>query len=681
MYASVNWMNDYVDPPATADEQAELLTRAGFPLEGREPVNGSDVRQDFEMISNRGDCVCHVGLAREIAAMSGRTLNLPRSDPEAGGPAAKDRVRLDNREPGRCPLYTARVITGVKVRPSPPWLADRLRAIGQIPRNAIVDASNFVLFELGQPTHVFDLAKLGGPAIIVRMAEPGEPFLPIGEATVEVMLTGDDLVIADETRAVAIAGVKGGAETAVTDATTDILIEAATFDRVSVRNTSRRLNIASDSSYRFERGVHPAGVDAAAKRLAGLILDLCGGELCTGVLSAGAPIPKPASVTMRTERARKLLGVPITDQQMVEALRRLGFEPKRARGVIRCTVPIHRLDVEREVDLIEEVGRVFGQDNLPVTDTIRIRVAPAQPTEEARRAVNNALSGMGYLETLTHSLVSEEAARLFLLPGRELLRVDDERARAEPVLRPSLLPSLLRVRAFNADNGVEDVKLFESASTFWRADRSHSEEVMLALVSDVDDSGAGLRPVRGVIGRLVEIVLGASARLELTPDDSAPWLAPGSGALVGAGGETIGRLGVVAAAVAQRFGLEHPILAAELDLPRFYDRYPPDTEARPLPSLPAIERDISAIVGEKVTWAQLREVVEALELEFLEAIEFVTTFRGKPVPRDHKSVTFRLRFRAPDRTLQHDQVDPQVQAVVTAIETRLGGEIRKQAHP
>ncbi|MCZ6444831.1 MAG: phenylalanine--tRNA ligase beta subunit-related protein, partial [Planctomycetota bacterium] len=278
MYTSATWINEYLDPPATPEEQAELLTRAGFPFEGREALGGSDVRQDFEMTSNRGDCVSHLGLAREIAAISGRALKPPQPSAIATGPPAQQVVTVTNLEGTLCPLYMARVIRGVRVGPSPQWLAGRLRAINQIPRNNIVDASNFVLFELGQPTHVFDLARLAGPQIIVRTAKGGERILPLGEGASAINLSEEDLVIADAKCAVAIAGVKGGAQTAVTEATTDLLIESASFDPATVRRTSRRLQIESDSSFRFERGVHPGQVTAGAQRLVELILELAGGE-------------------------------------------------------------------------------------------------------------------------------------------------------------------------------------------------------------------------------------------------------------------------------------------------------------------------------------------------------------------------------------------------------------------
>ncbi|MHC4711155.1 MAG: phenylalanine--tRNA ligase beta subunit-related protein [Planctomycetota bacterium] len=322
------------------------------------------------MTSNRGDCICHVGLAREIAAISSRTLKTPRAAPAATGPPAGLAVAVTNLEPKLCPLYTARLICGVTVRPSPGWMADRLRAINLIPRNNIVDASNFVLFELGQPTHVFDVAKLEGPEIIVRLATGGERFLPIGEGAEEITLTGQDLVIADSRVPVAIAGVKGGALSAVSETTADILLESAAFDPVSV----------------------------PAQRLAEIILEVAGGELAEGVVFDGAPIPQLAEVTMRPDRCRALMGVPIETEQMVEWLARLEFRPRVEDGLIRCVVPVHRLDIEREVDLIEEV------------ETIEIRIAPPQSAELGRRALFDALVGMGFVETVTHSLTAGQAA-------------------------------------------------------------------------------------------------------------------------------------------------------------------------------------------------------------------------------------------------------------------------------
>jgi phenylalanyl-tRNA synthetase beta chain len=673
MYTSSLWLNDYLDPPASATEQAELLTRCGFPLEGREELSGEDVRQDFEMSSNRGDCVSHYGLAREIAAISGRRLKPPEGSPKTSGPAAETFVRVTNHEPALCPRYTARVIRGVKVGPSPKWLASRLEAIGQHPRNNIVDASNFVLFEMGQPTHVFDLATLAGSEIVIRKARGGERMLPIGEGAQPVALGPDDLVIADADRPVAIAGVKGGAETAVGDTTTDVLIEAAAFDPYAVRCTSRRLGIASDSSYRFERGVHSGQVDEAAERLAAMIMENAGGTLAPGVVADGAPPPTPREVSMRIDRCRAIMGVEIAAERMIEWLEVLEFAPKHDRkaGVIRCVVPVHRLDIDREIDLIEEVGRMHGHDNLPVTETIQVRVAPVQSIELARQAVTSTLAGMGFVETVTHSLIDETQAAPFLLPGHEPLGVLDE----PTVLRPSILPSLLRVQAHNRHNGVRDLELFEQASVFSLVEGEHREQPQLAMVMDLDGVESGLRPLRGVIERLIEMVLGPDVAVDVSPDEAAMWLAPG--AVVRAGGEALGRLGLIEAGLGHRLGLEGPVAAAELEMPRFYEHFPPLTEASALPSFPAVERDISAIVESALPWSRVRELVDGLGLEHLETLEFVTSFSGRQIGRGRNSVTLRLRFRAPDRTLTHEEVDGPTGAVIGALEKNLGAEIRK----
>jgi phenylalanyl-tRNA synthetase beta chain len=675
VYTSVTWMNDYLEPPADAEEQADLLTRAGFPLEQREPLSGSDVRQDYEMTSNRGDCTCHVGLAREIAAISRRTLKVPRPVLAASGAPAGLTVAVTNRQPNLCPLYTARLIRGVTVRPSPGWIAQRLEAINLIPRNNIVDASNFVLFELGQPTHVFDLAKLAGPEIIVRLAQGGERFLPIGEGAEEITLSGEDLVIADARVPVAVAGVKGGAVSAVTEKTTDILIESATFDPVSVRNTSRRLNVESDSSYRFERGVHPGQVNAAAERLVELILETAGGELAEGVVFDGAPIPQLARVSMRPERCRALVGVPLDVEQMVEWLAALEFQPRVADGLIECTVPVHRLDVQREVDLIEEVARMMGHDTLPVRETIEVRLAPPQSTELGRRAICDALVGMGFVETVTHALVGAPAAEAFLPPGREALRLEASAAGTESVLQPSVLPGVLRVLAHNHDNGVRHLKLFEIASTFTAGGDDCREQRTLALVADVEHFDDGLRPLRGIVERIAQIMQGPGAGITVAPDGAAPWLAPG--AVVSLAGQAVGRIGVIAAAVCRQFGLDGPVAAAELELEPLVRTYPPDTEAHALPAFPAVERDISAVVDEGVSWQRLHDLVEGLGLEHLEAVEFVGAFRGRQIGPGRKSITVRLRFRAADRTLVHESVDLQAEAAMKAFASELGAEIRR----
>lgn len=686
MRTSVLWLNDYLDRPADATEQAAALTSAGLPLDGDGVADNGEHWQEIETTSNRGDCLCHVGMAREVAAVTGRAVRMPKAAlPATKGEAAAS-VRVKNHEPALCPRYTARVIRGVKVGPSPEWLQRRLIAIGQIPRNNVVDATNFVLFELGQPTHVFDLATLAGGEIHVRRAKDGEAFLPLGADAKEVKLTTSDLVIADRDRPVALAGVKGGALASVGDSTTDLVLEAATFDAVSVRNTSRRHGIASDSSYRFERNVHAAEIDAAADRLAALILEIAGGTLEAGVVADGAPLPPSRAIGLRPARARQILGFDVSTARMVELLDTLGFSPRvtgsGASEVIETIAPARRVDVEREIDLIEEICRLNGLDAVPVADTLAIRVPRRNPIERGTRDVKDLLVGMGFVETITHSLVAEKAAEAFLPAGATVLRVDDERAGGEPALRPSVVTSLLRVRRHNEDQGLAQLRLFEFASAFHHAGGTHIERPTLALVADAPtdarDSHGGqdaFRLMRGVVERVLHMVAPHRARVEFVPAPSArSWLAASARVVVD--GAEIGIVGVMDQRVLKTHGLERPTAAAELELRGLFAHYPPENAAVELPAFPAADRDISAIVAETVAYGDIESTIRGLGLADLESVSFVTTFRGKQIGDSRKSVSLRLVFRKPDGTMKSEEADASVARAIDALRSKLGAEIR-----
>ncbi len=686
MRTSVLWINDYLDRPADAAEQAAVLTAAGLPLDGADTAENGEPWQEIETTSNRGDCLCHVGMAREIAASTGRSLKFPKVELKPSAARAADVVKVRNHEHAMCPRYTARVIRGVKVGPSPEWLQRRLIAIGQIPRNNVVDATNFVLFELGQPTHVFDLATLAGAEIHIRRAKAGEPFLPLGSDAKEIKLTANDLVIADRDRPVALAGVKGGALASVNEQTTDLVLEAATFDAVAVRSASRRHGIASDSSYRFERIVHPAEIDAAADRLAALIIEIAGGTLCDGVVADGAPLPAARSIRLRPARARQILGFDIETPRMMRLLDTLGFAPKLsgsgATEAIDTTAPARRVDVEREIDLIEEICRLNGLDAVPISDTIPIRVPQRNPIERGTRDVKDLLVGMGFIESITHSLVAEKAGEAFLPKGATLLRVDDERAGGEPALRPSVVTSLLRVRRHNEDQGAANLRVFEFASAFHYAGGTHVERPTLALVADAPadgtagarDAQGAFRLMRGVVERVLSLVVPRVAKIELVKSDATPWLSAGARVLVD--GREIGVVGVVDGRVLKAHGLERPMAAAELELRGLLAKYPPENAAQELPAFPAADRDISAIVSEQVSYGDIDLAIRALGLANLESVSFVTTFRGKQIGDGKKSVSLRLVFRKHDGTMKSEEADASVTRAIATLREKLGAEIR-----
>ena len=686
MRTSVKWINDYLDRPADASEQAAVLTAAGLPLDGGDTAENGEIWQEIETTSNRGDCLCHVGMAREIAASTGRSLRPPTTTLVSSGPPARDFIRVTNHEHAMCPRYTARVIRGVTVAASPAWLQTRLIAIGQIPRNNIVDATNFVLFELGQPTHVFDLATLNGAHIHIRKARADEPFLPLGSDAKEIKLTANDLVIADQDRVVALAGVKGGASASVSETTTDVVLEAATFDPIAVRSASRRHSIASDSSYRFERIVHAAQIDEAADRLASLILEIAGGTLCQGVVEAGAPIPEPRKITLRPVRCRAILGFDISTARMMELLATLGFSPRcvgtGASEVIETIAPARRVDVEREIDLIEEICRLHGLDAIPVADTISVRVPTENPVERGTRAVKDLLVGMGYIETVTHTLIGERAAEPFLMHGAKLLKVDDDRAGGEGALRPSVVASLLRVRRHNLDQGAHNLRLFEFASAFHYANGTHVERPTLAMLADMPegtrDAQIAYRLMRGMVERVLALVVPRSATIAFVKSNEPAWLSSCARIVVdaGRGAIDIGCVGLVDTRILKANGIDRPTAACELQLRTLLAQYPPLNGAVELPAFPASERDISAIVADSVEYAAIeREIVE-LQLPCLESVQFVTTFRGKQIGEGKKSVSLRLLFRASDRTLRSEEADGAVARAVTQLRDALGAEIR-----
>jgi phenylalanyl-tRNA synthetase beta chain len=682
MDISIDWLNAYFGPsdePISPEDAGRVLTELGFPVEGTTPLPDGDMCIDFELTSNRGDCACHVGFAREVAAATGRTLTLPEVPENTTGDAAADHATIEIEDLEGCPRYTGWVIRDVTIGPSPDWLVKRLESIGQRSINNAVDVTNFVLHELGQPTHVFDMNKLakrdGKPAIIVRESKASEELTTLDGD--HHKLPKRTLIIADAERPVALAGVMGGQDTEVDETTTDILLEAATFHPLAVRIAARKLKISTDSSYRFERIVEPRTIEYAARRCAQLIAELCGGTLLAGHIAAGRELPESAQVSMRCDRCNALLGLDISPEQQVAYLQGLQLEPVLADGVITCTIPMHRTDLEREVDLIEEVARVHGFDNIPVHERLEVSIHAPQPTEQAKGRLREILTGLGYFETTTFSFVSKQDANAFLPGEAKLLKVDDDRRKAEPYLRPSILPSLLHCRQVNQNAGASDVRLFEMSATFMRRGEAVDERPRLAVVRDAAQADEAVRDIRIGLETIVRDLCGHDATLSVEPaTPDFPGLDPDASGRVLVNGETIGWLGLVSSASQQEFGLDERVMVFEVEVGPLLSAYPAPLKIEPLPQFPHIERDLSLIVDEPVAWATIDETIGSLTLDHLEDYEYVTTFRGKQIGAGRKSVTLRLRFRDPEGTLRHEQVDPQVERIVTALGESVAAELR-----
>ena len=668
MKISLEWLSDYLPGPLGAERAAEALTHGGLPVEVMER-HGDDTVIDVEVTSNRGDCLAHVGVARELSALLGREFRDVRPVVKEAAARASDvaSVRID--VPHLCPHYTARILRNVKIRPSPPWLARRLEAVGLRPINNVVDVTNYVMFELGQPLHAFDFDKLDGRRIIVRQVKKGEKLVSIDGR--ERTLEPEMLVIADASRPVALAGVMGGLESEVSDSTTNILLESARFDPLSVRKTARTLAMKSDSSYRFERGIDPLLPERSSLRAAQLILETAGGELLGGAVHAGSSGHVSKRLSLRLERLQRLLGVQLSRVDVVAALERLQLEPKLVDNRIEVTVPSYRLDINLEVDLIEEVARVVGYDKVPVRDEISIRLAPTDPMVDVLDTIRTLLVSGGYFESITFGWVSDLLAADFTPPEAiGLARADSAVRKADASLRPSILPGLLESVHRNENVGVSQARLFEIGSTFWVAQGGGIEERRRVSLVGSDD----LREVRGIVELLLHR-LDPGRETRVVPD-ARPGFSRAASGRVEWGGQIVGHIGKVDRKVTEKLGLRGIPAAAELDLLPLVEGARRVPQQADLPNFPAIRRDLSLVVPESTRFEKIESLIRDLKPTFMEDLEYVTTYRGKPLEKGQKSVTVTLVFRSPTGTLTGEQVESTIQSVVESAKSKLGETLR-----
>lgn len=691
MLLSLRWINSFFSPGDLTPGVAEdVLTHLGFPVESWEGD-----RFDLEVTSNRGDMLCHLGAARELAAKTGRRLILPpgevMEDPGAG--VAATHLGLENNAPAACPLFLARVVRGVKVGPSPAWLRERLESVGQRSINNVVDVTNFNNFELGNPCHAFDMAKLAGGgatphALHIRWARDKEPLKTLDGK--QRTLRADELVVADGARAQSLAGVIGGGDSEVSEGTTDVVLEVATWSPGVVRRAARRHGVRTDASHRFERTVDARTLEFAVNRGAALIAEVAGGRVCTGVLRAGGAMLAPTRVRFRPRRCTSVLGIEVATEEMVRLLNAVGVEVGpigRGGEEWSCTIPAHRPDLTREVDLIEEVARVKGLDAIPVQDMVRVAVRPPQASEAARRMISSTLTGLGFFETVTFSFTSAKEAGLFLSGPTTMISVDDARRGEEPVLRPSLLAGLCATRRKNqhAQASVPGgVRLFEMADVFGQLEGATRQGTMLSLLMDVAAKGKtasfsdvqqATRLMRGVIDTLAGAVAGPGASVTFRNANN-PIFADATAASVSLGESQLGTLGLLHPRAQTHYDLHAPVIVAELDPRALLGAYPPRGRIAALPAFPAIERDLSVVVDEGHQWGDIDRAARAGAIARLENVDFVGIFRGPQVGKGRKSVTLRLRFRDPARTLRNEEVDGPVAEVVAALKTAVGAELR-----
>jgi phenylalanyl-tRNA synthetase beta chain len=672
MKISPNWIRDFVTPAVTDREVAEALTVSGIAIEGYFG-QGDDQTWEAEITTNRVDAMNHYGVAREVSAIYDLDLRAVQPKLAASG-AANFVIEIADAE--GCARYTARVVRGVKVAPASKKIAHRLELVEQRSISNVADASNYTLNEIGQPTHAFDLDKLEGGKIIVRRAKTGESIVTLDG--VERKLAPEDLVIADAVKPVAIAGVMGGEATMITFATKNVLIESAWFDPASVRRTARRLGMHTDASHRYERGADPGITQLACARVAELIVESAGGVVSEEIDVVGRTLPQPR-IALASSEVKRILGVEIPSVEIARILRRLGFKVEGTGAEFMVTVPTWRLDVEREIDLIEEVARIYSYLKIPSTLPSFAGGVVELPQAAHRAALRGRLLALGYNESLSSTFIPQEEAKAFA--AAQPVHIANPLSEEAGTMRTTLVPGLLAQVTYNLNRGNTDVRLFEAGHVYAMQGEQVDEHDSLAFVCSGAAGAVSLHEKTAQAGFFhlkgdVEQLLAAFSSEGVEYDRQVPaWLHPGRAARAVLNGKTLAVFGQLHPVLAAERKLKQPVLVAELFVEELY-RLPLRRPAYAAVSrYPAVERDFSLVLADAVEFDVIRR--KLVELKIAELIEILPAevFRGGSLAAGTYSLLLRVRFQSADRTLRDDEVNGWSARIVKAVE-ELGGALR-----
>ena len=688
----LSWLRDFVDVPGSADEIAATMSVRGFAVESIGRLGDDDAVIDFEITANRPDCLSVIGMAREVATAYG--LQVRRPAVRGGDSASADpgTLRLTSLKPvdrgdievaienaDLCPRYVG-AVADVTIGESPAWMQSRLQAAGVRPISNIVDVTNYVMVELGQPMHAFDQARITGGEIRVRTAREGETLRTLdGQLRT---LTPDMLMIADAQQPVAIGGVMGGADSEVGPGTRTIVLEAAYFNPLSVRRTSKKLGLKTEASTRFERGADPRLPVTAMERACAL-LEKIGAGKARGTLVDRYPARiEPGVLRLRRRKITALLGTEVSDGEVKRILESLGFALREAPDGWDVTVPTRRVDCQREVDLIEEVARHHGFDRVPATFPPLACAAPAiDPRITRTRKLREVLTGAGFFEAVTFGFISPRAAQAFA-PAAEVVAVANPLSENFGVLRPSVLPGLLDAVAHNRRREQRDVRLFEAGNRFSRT-RGESPVVACAWTGGamVEHWSGGARDVdffdmKGLAERICEGLRVSDVRAE---PHGESWLVPGRAAVLVSGTTRLGVVGQLLPAVAEAHGLpEHdPVYVAELDLDAAEQvASQGDPRVESLPRYPSVVRDVALLVDDTLAAETLRTTIRAAAPDTLVRVREFDRYQGKGVAGGKVSIAVRLTFQSPDRTLTDAEIQSAMDGIVGAL-TRTHGAVQR----
>ena len=718
MKISPSWVREFVNLDADDAKLAVDLTRHGMAVEGISSEAGNTV-YEIEFTTNRPDAMNHYGMARECSAIYDVDLKpllvkLPEMAmaARAGVDFDPPDKKADKLEPfpiiiedsQGCARYTARIVRGVKIGPSSEHVVRRLQSVDQRPINNVADASNYALWELGHPTHAFDLDLLDGGKIIVRRARPGEKLETLDG--VERKLSKEDLVIADACKPVALAGVMGGAATMITENTSNVLIESAWFDPASVRKTAKRHSLHTDASHRYERGADYAATPLACARVTQLILESAGGRLDRAEIDAVArEIIRPVISLHRSEVLR-ILGKDISEAEIERILRRLGFGVTRGRTTVisptpqaahsavsggahvaaaedvagfELQPPTWRLDIEREIDVIEEIARLHGYENFPNTLPEFAGAIVELPDDQKDTRLRRTLLALGYNEAMSWTFIGPQDAQTF--SAKSLLPLENPISDEASVMRPSLLPGMLQMLAWNLNRGNSNVKLFEAGHVFARSGERADERKSISLgaigTAEPPCWERSSRPytffdMKGDVEQLLCVFSHKSLYFD---QHVAEFFHPGRAARAVMDGATVAQFGQLHPDVAAARKLRQEAYIGEIYLDRLYPHELRAPRYTPIPRFPAVVRDFSFGFDEAVTFERIRAAVEALRLGAMKSFVPMEVFRGGTMTKGKYSMLLRVEFQSPERTLTDDEVSIWAQQIIKALEA-LGGVLR-----
>jgi phenylalanyl-tRNA synthetase beta chain len=677
MKLSPTWLREFVDAKVDDRRMAHDLTSVGIAVES---ISGEGKNAVFEMEigTNRPDAMNHHGVARESAVI----YNLPLRAVDSKLPATpgKSDFIVEIGDVAGCARYTARIVRDVSIKPSPDAIAKRLTLVDQRPINNAADATNYTLWEMGHPTHVFDLDLLAGGKILVRRAFSGETLKTLDG--VERKLTPEDLVIADAVKPVALAGVMGGFDTMITDKTHNILIEAAWFDPATIRKSSRRHGLHTDASHRFERGADFEATTRACDRVAMLILESAGGKLAGGAIDAVVRQVDLAPVALHLSEVHRILGEKLETNEIFRILQQLGFELMPERGGdpdFTVRIPSWRLDVEREIDLVEEIARLHGYDKFANTLPAYAGAVVEAPDAEKDTKLRTTLLALGYDEAVSLTFISHEDAETF--SSARVIELANPQSEEASVMRSSLVPGMLNMLAYNLNRGADNVRLFEAGSVFEATGTTTAEPkcICMGATSPPLQKTQGWGTRDGGFFDLkgdVETLLHAFQHQLLKYDaQTAEYYYPGHSARVLMDGALVAQFGQVHPDIASARKLRQSVFIAELYLDRLYPQGLRVVRYQPLPRYPAVERDFSFVFADGVAFEKIQQTVIRLGLTQLRSFVPVEIFRGGKVPGGRYSLLLRARFQSAERTLREDEVAHWSAQVITALE-RLGGQLR-----